>query len=83
MLEYGGRPGALTIQRARPERVRAFRELERDRPAHLELPALVDYVMQFRTMPTQAADQTAGTIRFKGLPSSEDPGNLRPFPVRP
>jgi hypothetical protein len=70
MLEYGGRPGALTVQRARPERVRAFQERERERPAQLELPALVDYVVKFRTMPTQAVDRTSGRIRFTICPHS-------------
>jgi hypothetical protein len=64
MLEYGGRPGALTLQRARPERVQAFRELERERPNHIELPALLEYVSRYRTMPTQTADRTPGTIRL-------------------
>jgi hypothetical protein len=65
MLEYGGRPGALTVQRARPERVQAFRELERERPDHIEVPALVEYVRRFRTMPVQMADPTSGKIRFQ------------------
>jgi len=64
VLEYSGSSGELTLKRASAERVRAFRELERERPSHMELPAVVKYVWKFRTMPSQTADQTSGRIRL-------------------
>ena len=64
MLEYGGRPGELTLYRARPNRVQAFRALEKERANALELPALVAYVMRYRTMPRKTVEGSAGTTRL-------------------
>src|SRR5579863_7042888 len=64
MLEYGGRPGALTLHRARPDRVQSLRELEKEGPNEPGLPALVAYVMRYRTMPRNTVEGRAGTTRF-------------------
>jgi hypothetical protein len=65
MLEYGGQPGSLTVERACPERVRAFEDLERETPGALRLPELIDYVKKFRRMPPKTPAPRNGTIRFR------------------
>ena len=66
MLEYGGLPGKLNIERARPERVRAFLDLMRETPSDMRLAELVAYVKKFRRMPpaTLAADNGAVHFRY-------------------
>jgi hypothetical protein len=63
-LEYGGSPGDLHVKCALPERVQAFRELERERPHHSEVPAILEYVRKHRTMPRRVTDGMSGAIRF-------------------
>jgi hypothetical protein len=65
MLEYGEQHGSLTVERARPQRVRAFEELERETPGALRLPELIAYVKRFRTMPPKSPAPQDGTIRFR------------------
>lgn len=60
LLEYGGRIGALTLKRAPRDRVRAFRELERDTVEEPRFPELVAYVIKFRIMPP-----SSGTMRLR------------------
>jgi hypothetical protein len=63
ILEYHGRPGKLTVRFAPPERVAAFRELERERPAPPRFSSVVEYVRTFRSMPHGKPAAFLGTAR--------------------
>lgn len=65
MLEYGGLRSNLSVQRAKPERVRAFQELARETPDDMSLAELVDYVKKFRTTPSISSVPVNGIIRFR------------------
>jgi hypothetical protein len=67
MLEYHGQPGKLTLKLARPDRVRAFRELERECSARVQLSTVVEYVRTFRSMPHEKLSRISGTARFAVL----------------
>jgi hypothetical protein len=65
MLEYTGGIGALAVRCASPERVRAFQELEKEGPKHLDVPAVIRYMHEFRRMPSDEHRSTSGAIRFR------------------
>jgi hypothetical protein len=64
MLVYGGKPGKLTVKLALPDRIHAFRKLEREGPAHLQLSSVVEYVRKFRSMPDEEPGRITGRAHF-------------------
>ena len=54
MFEYAGQPGHLTLRRPSPERLKMFRDLERDPRDEMSLSKLVSYIVKFRLTPPKA-----------------------------
>jgi hypothetical protein len=51
MLEYSGGPDVLKVMPARPERAKAYRDLERDKDDHASFQKMVAYVVKYRMKP--------------------------------